>query len=187
MSMGVILTDHRGCPVYMNARAEALLVRGSAKAGHFGISVPNASETDHLQALVRAGAHGRSGEMTSCHDEGELRWRVVPLDPEPVQGVAIASSVRVAVFVSEMAVTVPPWQCIAARCSLTQAETRLAAALTNGQSLKDIVRRTGISIETARSQLKACFAKTGTHRQSELVCLLLKGVSVQDPPNRKSR
>ena len=72
-------------------------------------------------------------------------------------------------------------------CALTPAETRLAVALTNGESLRDFVRRTGVSIETARSQLKACFAKTGTHRQSELVCLLLKRARTQDPPDRRGR
>ncbi|MGI8568738.1 MAG: helix-turn-helix transcriptional regulator, partial [Methylocella sp.] len=35
-------------------------------------------------------------------------------------------------------------------------------------------RELNISRETARNQLKAVFAKTGTHRQSELVALLLQ-------------
>jgi hypothetical protein len=41
-----------------------------------------------------------------------------------------------------------------------------------GTSLEQAAQELNISTETARSQLKAVFAKTDTHRQSELVALL---------------
>jgi DNA-binding CsgD family transcriptional regulator len=57
---------------------------------------------------------------------------------------------------------------------LTGAESRLAARLANGSTLNEVAEELGIARETARNQLKAVFAKTGTHRQSELVALLMK-------------
>jgi DNA-binding CsgD family transcriptional regulator len=57
---------------------------------------------------------------------------------------------------------------------LTPAEARLATLVAGGLSPDDIAERFGITRTTARNQLKAVFAKTGTHRQSELVALLAR-------------
>lgn len=62
---------------------------------------------------------------------------------------------------------------ISARYRLTQAEVRLAEQLRTGRSLATVATSLGISYETARTHLRAVFAKTGTHRQAELVALLL--------------
>ena len=63
---------------------------------------------------------------------------------------------------------------------LTPAEARLAEAMAGGGPLKAAAERLGIGRETARSQLKQVYAKTGTHRQAELVRLLLTGPAVID-------
>jgi|SRR5581483_6864788 len=55
---------------------------------------------------------------------------------------------------------------------LTRVESRVASIISTGASLEQAAERMGISFETARNHLKAVFAKTGTHRQGELVALL---------------
>ena len=55
---------------------------------------------------------------------------------------------------------------------LTKAEARLASLMVAGLSLEEAGSCLGISTITARHQLKAAFAKTGTHRQSAFVALL---------------
>ena len=55
---------------------------------------------------------------------------------------------------------------------LTTAEAKLASLIGCGVALYTAAIRLGIARETARNQLKAVFAKTDTHRQSELVALL---------------
>jgi DNA-binding CsgD family transcriptional regulator len=57
---------------------------------------------------------------------------------------------------------------------LTEAEARLATQLAFGNSLESVADQFGIAKETARSQLKSIFAKTGVHRQAELVAVLAK-------------
>jgi len=57
-------------------------------------------------------------------------------------------------------------------CGLTPRESQLARALCDGGALLHAARRLGISEGTARQYLKGVFAKTGVHRQSELVALL---------------
>jgi len=62
------------------------------------------------------------------------------------------------------------------RYALTAAEARIAGALATGASLKEIAGRHEMSYETARLHLKHIFAKTGTHRQADLVRLLVRAL-----------
>lgn len=55
---------------------------------------------------------------------------------------------------------------------LTMAEARLASVLAEGMSLVEAARALGIAHNTAKVQLRAVFAKTGVHRQAQLVALL---------------
>lgn len=56
---------------------------------------------------------------------------------------------------------------------LTRAEARVAALLAAGCRIEDMTRKLEVSDNTVKCHLKAIFAKTGTHRQSEVVSLLL--------------
>lgn len=58
--------------------------------------------------------------------------------------------------------------------SLTRAEVRLALELARGVTLSEYAGAHGIAVGTARIQLKAVMAKTGTHRQAELLALLAR-------------
>ncbi|SDE21521.1 helix-turn-helix transcriptional regulator [Limimaricola pyoseonensis] len=62
---------------------------------------------------------------------------------------------------------------VAHHYGLTPAELRLATGLLAGLSLSEIAADAGVTVETARSHLRALFAKTETHRQPDLVRLLM--------------
>lgn len=62
----------------------------------------------------------------------------------------------------------------ARKYALTPAEMRLTAHLVNGGTIASYAKAQGVSRNTARNQLQAAYCKTGTHRQAELVSLLLK-------------
>jgi DNA-binding CsgD family transcriptional regulator len=57
---------------------------------------------------------------------------------------------------------------------LSRSEAKLAAIVATGRSPREAAAELGIARETARNQLKSIFAKTGTHRQGELIALLSK-------------
>jgi len=63
---------------------------------------------------------------------------------------------------------------LAAAFRLSPAEARLWAALARGRRLIDIADEVGVSVHTARVQLRSLFAKTGTHRQADLLRLALE-------------
>lgn len=56
---------------------------------------------------------------------------------------------------------------------LTVAETRVAQALLQHGAPAEVARALFVEESTVRSQLKALFDKTGTHRQADLVKLLM--------------
>jgi DNA-binding CsgD family transcriptional regulator len=65
-----------------------------------------------------------------------------------------------------------PTDTLAAAFGLTPAEARLARRIGTGEKLTDAAEAEGIALETARTRLKAIFAKTDTHRQAELTILV---------------
>lgn len=60
------------------------------------------------------------------------------------------------------------------RWGLTPSEARLARQLAAGLPLAQVAEEAGVTIGTARNQLKNVFGKTGTRRQGELISLLLR-------------
>nr|QQZ50235.1 hypothetical protein JKL49_00325 [Phenylobacterium glaciei] len=61
------------------------------------------------------------------------------------------------------------WASVRESFGLTAAETRLAARLKDGLSLKEAADDMAVSLNTVRNQLRAIFEKMGLNRQSELV------------------
>jgi DNA-binding CsgD family transcriptional regulator len=69
----------------------------------------------------------------------------------------------------------PTTQSLEARFGLTRAEARVVKLLTEGRSMKALAEELGVSLETARTHAKRAMQKTDTHRQAELVSLVLQG------------
>lgn len=57
---------------------------------------------------------------------------------------------------------------------LSGVESRLLINLTDGLTLADAAAKMRIKLETARTYLKQIFAKTGTHRQTDLTALMMR-------------
>jgi DNA-binding CsgD family transcriptional regulator len=56
---------------------------------------------------------------------------------------------------------------------LTDAEVRVMAALTLGQTVEQVAVAHGVRVSTVRAQVRSIFEKTGVHRQADLVRLAL--------------
>lgn len=82
---------------------------------------------------------------------------------------------RALLLLSELRAKPAPNAALVARAfGLTPAEARLASLLATGMAVEAAAQRLGTSPATARTQLKAIFSKTETHRRSELVALLTR-------------
>jgi len=67
---------------------------------------------------------------------------------------------------------------IATLFDLSPSEANLAALLTQGLTLAEAARETGLTESTVRSYSKKIFAKVGVGRQAELVRLILRSVAM---------
>lgn len=63
--------------------------------------------------------------------------------------------------------------------SLTAGEAELALAIHAGISLQAHAESRSVSLHTVRNQLKTVFAKTGAHRQAELVAILAQHLDIR--------
>ena len=68
----------------------------------------------------------------------------------------------------------PDMKAVISLFNLTLAEAKVTVALLDGKHLSCIATQSRVSIETVRRHLKSIFVKTNTHRQSDLVALLLR-------------
>lgn len=74
----------------------------------------------------------------------------------------------------------PTVQTLQSRFGLTRAEARVVKLLAEGRSMKRIAEELEVSLETARTHAKRAMQKTDTHRQAELVSLVLQGQRRRD-------
>jgi DNA-binding CsgD family transcriptional regulator len=70
----------------------------------------------------------------------------------------------------------PSKEALSSNFGLTVAEASVALGIAQGDTLASIATNRGISLATARTQLKSVFSKLGAHRQSQLVALLSRAL-----------
>ena len=85
------------------------------------------------------------------------------------------------VWVIPLIATKDPARDVARLFALTAAEVSLLERLLLEEELRDAAAKLGISIHTARSQLKSIFRKTGRHSQTQLLVLAARLASIRSP------
>lgn len=90
------------------------------------------------------------------------------------------SEAAAAVYVVEPFHSAPDHELLRRLHGLTRMEARLASELLQGVSMSEAAQKLGMSLGTARTHLKALFAKTHTSRQADLVRLLGSGLARLD-------
>ncbi len=175
----MFLLHEDGCILHANVAAECLLTRGDALLANGGrLHTTDAKAAGALAALIsRAGTDAweqRSAGSLALREKGRrlpLTVTATPLRLEEASVFARGSAVLVCVTGSFAEATADVK--LAELFALTEAESRLAVALQEGLTLREASLRHGISINTARVQLANIFAKTKTHRQADLIRLMM--------------
>ncbi len=116
----------------------------------------------------------RAGNTVIVHRETK---RPIMLTVLPVHGAARSpfSDARFIVTFRDLEKIRPaPAQLLSDVFSLTPAEGRIAMMIAAGRSPEEIAEELSLSRETVRTQIKAVFHKTRTHRQNELAALVAR-------------
>lgn len=177
LELGVILVEADRRVVQANRVAESVLaqrrwltvVNGRLRTVHHG-SLGLFSSRIASTARTGAGVGLDTGVVLRLRAPGgeALPVLVAPFRvPEGAWGQRRPTATLV--FRDAAAAAAPPATAISALYDLTAAEGRLVADLVAGRSLTEAARHAGISLNTAKSQLKSAFARTGFSRQVDLV------------------
>lgn len=180
MACGGILLGSKGRVLKVNACAQRTMGKGIDIAGGRVVAANPASNAA-LQGIIQAALssevrlnRGRTRPMVVIerHERGPLIAYAIPLKG----GIRDVFNPGKAVLVLEEpeARRQVAGTALAETFGLTPAEVRVAVALAEGKDLAAIAEEHRVSIGTIRSQLKSLMAKTDTHRQAELVTLVLR-------------
>ncbi len=154
-----------------NPLAFALLEQAHIRAGHRLLLPSPPLQTRFEAALARAGSPDCRNPLTLLlPGPPPVLMSLHPCAPfHAASGKAVAT-LLLTLHGQHRHAFLP--DCMAQHFELTPAEFRLCDALARGLSLKACAQQWNRSYDTLRSQLKSILAKTGTHRQPELIALL---------------
>lgn len=164
--------------VYTNSAAEDLLRSADGLMVHAGRLEAAAAGTDTaLQGSIHAavapvGSHPSGNSLLCARPSGRRPYviEVLPTDPSGATGSGRHAVVVVADPEHESD-TAPTF--LRRHYGLTPGETEIAVMVMNGGGVKEIAERMSLSQSTVKTHLQHVFDKTGTHRQADLIRLLL--------------
>ena len=175
LDQGVMLVDAEGHVLHANKLAESLA--DAAHVLHAGCLRPrNCEQRKRLEiALRQATDQSRSQANSLVLVSGDTSFvlHVWPVPRDTASSHTLSPPMGIVVTLSSTKCVVAPLSHEALNhLGLTPAEFRLCQALDVGKGLKACAQEWALSYDTLRCQLKSVFAKTGTHRQSELLAFL---------------
>jgi DNA-binding CsgD family transcriptional regulator len=184
LNLGVVLIGEDERVHMINPPAEELIASCRALRLAQGVlRATSAEEAGPLEDLVRRAVRTGKGQgldpggVILLHDPsaGEpLPVLVMPLRGAP-RGFGVSGHYACAAVFLSLPGQAPPTthEVLRALYGLTPAESALTLQLVSGQSVQEAAQFLRIRRATARNQLKAVFQKTGTHRQGELIRLVM--------------
>jgi DNA-binding CsgD family transcriptional regulator len=181
LRIGVILTDAARRPVLMNRSARMMIELGETIDLISGrVSASLTSDNELLQSTIAVATTSGASHAIRIGDDSPPK-RGLQVLVNPLKPATPGSDVRDAV--AALFLSGPDtFSSLSSRylrrvCGLTAAEAELVSKLAAGASLENAAKVRGVTLNTARSQLKRAFAKTGTHGQSDIVQLVLSSIS----------
>jgi DNA-binding CsgD family transcriptional regulator len=175
LSTGLALLDRRMHVSFSNATAERILKMRSV----FRTSTPlplALFDTESNDALRKAVAQACGNEsaalqLRDCKGHTAITAVVLPLGPPDWSAHWTEQTVLLAMNEATRPHAIPDhW--LSQMFGLTRAEASVTNWLISGRTIDAYAQHRGVSLETARSQLKAVLAKTGLSRQAQLVATL---------------
>jgi DNA-binding CsgD family transcriptional regulator len=170
----VLLIDRLGEVIRTNQSAQKLL-NGDVKLARGKIVSSDQEATRAVQRalhkLLRAGEPALAAPIPLPRD-GQRPLLVYLLKLSSLSANALGECQAIAVLIDPDKRWMPTETTLRASFGFTAAEARLAARISTGVALESVTDSLGISKETGRNQLKSIFAKTGLHRQTELVAVV---------------
>ena len=174
--LGVILLSPTGGVVGWNGAGEAVFRDRLGVVESRGLRFFNPSNHEALAHARDRLADSRASQVivkfVQAEDDDPHFAYMAPLSATPAEmiiDIPGADRASAALIFPAVEATDHLWRTIRESFGLTPAETRLAARLKDGLTLKESAEDLNVSLNTVRNQLRAVFEKMGLNRQSDLV------------------
>lgn len=190
MQIGVILVNQAGDIRFANEPAEAIVAKREALVRRDErLMAVNDADHRRLEALI-SGACSRppggcpgAGTISISHpDHAPLLVHVAPADSSMRVPVSGAVSEAVVWIIDPAGHSNFNLALLRETFGLTASEAKLCEELARGHSVREVAESLNVSIPTIRTHLAHALEKTATHRQSELVTVILRAASIPQPP-----
>lgn len=172
LCFGIVLCSEDGRVQWANRQATTLLVHGA----------PLCIQGEHLCGHSVQDTQALLAALASARRAGQQRVDYLRLG-EGAQALHVAmrpgddhGSMMLLVSSAAVALSLPA-SALESLFGLTPTEARLLGAIATGSTVEAYAQQRGVSVGTARVQLKQIQAKTGQHRQSDLVRLVLSSAA----------
>ncbi len=182
LPVGIVFLDDSGKVVSINAAARAIFGKNDGLVlDSTGIIATLPRQSRDLRALVAQACHTSRGlgvapgGSISISRPSLCRPYSVLVCPAPRSTPLFAVGAGLAVvFITDPETRVETLDEVARRAfSMTQTEAAVAARLVSGETIGEIAEALHITRATVRTHLHQIFFKTDTHRQSDLIRLLV--------------
>jgi DNA-binding CsgD family transcriptional regulator len=161
---GMIFCDAEGRVHWLNRSAKRLLACGPLRLAGSCLAGDTEAQTDELMNALAGCAVGNTASYLRLgHGTCALHLAIQACARSATMVLTLTSPGRSADI---------PANALIQLFGLTPTEADLLAALATGRTLEQYAQERGVAVGTARVQLKQVKAKTGSHRQSELVRLV---------------
>jgi DNA-binding CsgD family transcriptional regulator/PAS domain-containing protein len=188
LAFGVIILNERGHVIRVNETAARIMEQSQLLrvSGNQLKACQSAHQELLSQALLALPAADRAGtaltsplKLSASHLSADRQANCVHLLMKSITAPQGGSDSGVAIFLSDhnlhRNVAIEPF---ARLYQISRAEMALVTELLEGAAINEAAEALEISENTARAQLRSVFAKTGTHRQTELTRLVLTSLAI---------
>lgn len=178
MRHGIVIIDAGRRVVQMNSAAERILMAGEGLHVHSGqLEALHTATNKQLQSSITHACKGsrdgaRGGDSLACSRLQGRRPYVIHVLPLATPEDPSAARALVIIIDTDQNAE-PPKMLLRRLFGLTNAEADVALRVMRGDGLKPISADLELTMATIKTHLQHIFDKTDTHRQAELVRLLL--------------
>jgi DNA-binding CsgD family transcriptional regulator len=179
VGFGVVLTTADSFILFANGVARELMSKGEGLRSNSGwLATTSAELTAKLREKLRSGmlepaAAALILERGKCRQP--LLMHVMPLGRgRPAGSQCTRDSCAAIVIIDPERYAAASFEAYAKLHGLTDAEGRVLRGIVGGKGLVVTAAMLGVRQATVRTHMKRIFEKTGTHRQTELICAFFK-------------
>lgn len=173
LEQGIVVTDAAAGVHFLNRAARDLVARGAVRLQGGCLRAAEPRDTATLHQAIGACAAGGAWASAARLIGRQAQRLLMIAAPMPLDALDARQRHVIVLLIDPVYARLPDPALLRRQFDLTRAEAALAGEILRGDGLSACAARLGIKPSTARTHLRRVFEKTGTHRQAELVRLLV--------------